>query len=87
MENLNGHQLFDPFYSGSCEVIGKQDHLKSINVFPVPDDDTGTNLAVTVHHIMETTEVSESIGDTLASMSDAAITGARGNSGRSSPSS
>ncbi len=81
MEKLNGHQLFDAFYSGACEVIGQQDHLNSINVFPVPDGDTGTNLAVTLHHIMETTEVSESIGDTLASMSDAAITGARGNSG------
>jgi DegV family protein with EDD domain len=81
MEVLNGHQLYDAFYSGACEVIGQQDHLNSINVFPVPDGDTGTNLAVTLHHIMETTEVSESIGDTLASMSDAAITGARGNSG------
>ena len=82
MEKLNGHQLFDAFYSGACEVIGQQDQsLNSINVFPVPDGDTGTNLAVTLHHIMETTEVSESIGDTLASMSDAAITGARGNSG------
>lgn len=81
MEKLNGHQLFDAFYSGACEVIGQQDHLNAINVFPVPDGDTGTNLAVTLHHIIETTDVSESIGDTLASMSDAAITGARGNSG------
>jgi uncharacterized protein len=81
MKTLNGHQLFDAFYSGACTVIGQQDHLNAINVFPVPDGDTGTNLAVTLSHIMETTEVSDSIGDTLASMSDAAITGARGNSG------
>lgn len=81
MKTLNGRQLFDAFYSGACSVIGQQDHLNAINVFPVADGDTGTNLAVTLSHIMETTEVSESIGDTLASMSDAALTGARGNSG------
>src|SRR5512137_385250 len=81
METLDGHGLFDAFYSGACQVIGQQDHLNAINVFPVPDGDTGTNLAVTLYHIMETAEVSPSIGDTLASMSDAAISGARGNSG------
>ncbi len=81
MKTLNGHQLFDAFYSGACTVIGQQDHLNAINVFPVPDGDTGTNLAVTLSHIVETAAVSESIGDTLASMSDAALTGARGNSG------
>ena len=81
MKTLNGQQFFDAFSSGASQVIGQQDHLNAINVFPVPDGDTGTNLAVTLSHIMETAQVSDSIGDTLASMSDAAIIGARGNSG------
>ena len=62
-------------------MIDHQDPLNRINVFPVPDGDTGTNLAATRSHTMGSTRVTYSVGDTIASMSDAAIIGARGNSG------
>lgn len=81
MEEWNGKQIYDAFSSGASRVIEHQDNLNRINVFPVPDGDTGTNLAATLSHIMGTTRVTDSVGDTMSSMSDAAIIGARGNSG------
>jgi uncharacterized protein len=81
MEHLDGRSFFDAFSSGAREVIENQEGLNRINVFPVPDGDTGTNLAATLSHIMGSTRVTDSAGDTLDSMSSAAIAGARGNSG------
>jgi len=81
MEHLDGRSFFDAFSSGAREVIDNQEGLNRINVYPVPDGDTGTNLAATLSHILGSTRVSDSAGDTLDSMSSAAIVGARGNSG------
>jgi DegV family protein with EDD domain len=81
MEEWNGRQFFDTFSSGASHVIKNQDHLNRINVFPVPDGDTGTNLAATLSHIVDNARVTDSIGETMESMSNAAIIGARGNSG------
>jgi DegV family protein with EDD domain len=81
MKELDGRHLFDTFICGALRVIAHQDTLNRINVFPVPDGDTGTNFSMTLANIMETTTVSDSVGETALSMSDAAITGARGNSG------
>jgi DegV family protein with EDD domain len=81
VDSLDGRRIFDAFNSGAREVIDHQDHLNRINVFPVPDGDTGTNLAATLSHTMGSTRVTDSVGDTILSMSDAAIIGARGNSG------
>ena len=81
MEHLDGRSFFDAFSSGAREVIDNQEGLNRINVFPVPDGDTGTNLAATLSHILGSTRVSDSAGDTADSMSSAAIAGARGNSG------
>ena len=78
---LDGKSIFDTFSSGAQHVIDNQEDLNRINVFPVPDGDTGTNLAATLSHIMGSTLVSDSAGETVGSMSDAAIVGARGNSG------
>lgn len=81
VDSLDGRRIFDAFNSGARQVIDHQDHLNRINVFPVPDGDTGTNLAATLSHTMGSTRVTDSVGDTIVSMSDAAIIGARGNSG------
>ena len=81
VDHLDGRRIFDAFNSGARRVILHQDQLNRINVFPVPDGDTGTNLAATLSHTMGTTLVTASAGDTIVSMSDAALLGARGNSG------
>ncbi|HOY25683.1 MAG TPA: DAK2 domain-containing protein, partial [Mesotoga sp.] len=78
---IDGPTLFNAFFSGARAVIKEQGYLNKINVFPVPDGDTGTNLASTMRSIIELTAVSQSVGKTSRSIADAALMGARGNSG------
>ncbi len=64
-------------------VIADQEHLNRINVFPVPDGDTGTNLALMMRTMIGAlNRISNAhIGKTLITAADAALDGARGNSG------
>jgi DegV family protein with EDD domain len=78
---LDGQRLYYAFLAGGSAVIQDKDTLNRINVFPVPDADTGTNLASTMRSIALGTKVSRSLRDTLRSIADAALLGARGNSG------
>lgn len=78
---LNGERLYYAFISGAKEVIENRKELNKINVFPVPDGDTGTNLSRTMNMVMENVIADKSINTTLNSMGDAALKGAIGNSG------
>jgi len=78
---LDGKRLYYSFLAGAFNVFENQKMLNKINVFPVPDADTGTNLASTFRSIVENTAPSNNIKSTAVSIADAAITGARGNSG------
>jgi len=78
---INGRRLYYAFLAGGNAVISDQDYLNKINVFPVPDADTGTNLAATMRSIAESAVVSNSLRATFRSIADAALAGARGNSG------
>ena len=55
--------------------------LNNINFYPVPDADTGTNLASTMHSIVSTVQPQENVKETALALADAALMGARGNSG------
>ena len=81
MSGLDGNQIYQAFYSGLLRVKAAQERLNHINVFPVADGDTGTNITATLSHALESAQVSDSAGETLASVADAALMGARGNSG------
>jgi uncharacterized protein len=78
---LNGNRLYHAVLAGGVAVIRDQDYLNKINVFPVPDADTGTNLASTMRAIAEGSQSHLSIKATLKSIAMAALSGARGNSG------
>src|SRR5512137_257306 len=78
---LDGARLYYAFLAGGEAVIRDQAYLDRINVFPVPDSDTGTNLASTMRAIAERARASRSVRATLHSIADAALHGARGNSG------
>jgi DegV family protein with EDD domain len=67
--------------AGGNEVIKDQKYLNKINVFPVPDADTGTNLASTMRSIAEGVVPNPSFYKTVHSIADKALSGARGNSG------
>ena len=78
---LDGDRLYYAFLIGGNAVIKDKNYLNKINVFPVPDSDTGTNMASTMRSIAEETVHSRSAEATLQSIVDAALSGARGNSG------
>ncbi len=60
-----------------------KDHINDLNVYPVPDGDTGTNLARTMQAIVEALDASTAEGHEAVAkeLSRAALMGARGNSG------
>jgi uncharacterized protein len=78
---MDGKQLYYIFLAGSYNIFENQKLLNKINVFPVPDADTGTNLASTFRSIIENTIPSNSIKQTSVAIAEAALSGARGNSG------
>ncbi len=69
--------------AGAQRVMASRDELNRINVFPVPDGDTGSNLAATWGHVMQgaLSRRSKHIGELLTGIGNDAIDGARGNSG------
>lgn len=79
---MDGTQLGKAFLGGIIELSKKAAHLDRINVFPVADGDTGTNLAMTLQSLHATLQSrSEHAGQLLVKLADAALDGARGNSG------
>ena len=80
---LDGFRLHRGLMAGIRQVISQEQHLNKINVFPVPDGDTGTNLSFTLSSIIEGVEnrVEPHAGRTAVAIADAALDGARGNSG------
>ncbi len=78
---LDGQRLYNAVLVGGNSVIKDQKYLNKINVFPVPDSDTGTNLASTMRSIAQGAVPARSFNTTLSSIADAALSGARGNSG------
>lgn len=78
---LDGKRLYYAFLAGTKKVISKKRTLNKINLFPVADGDTGSNLAHTLRIVKAETVKDNSLTITLNSMGEAALEGAIGNSG------
>ena len=82
-KHLDGDAFADALISGIHRVLGAQDQLNRINVFPVADSDTGTNLSLSLSAALPvlTRPGEKHLGTMLAAVADALLDGARGNSG------
>jgi len=82
-DSLDGRRLSSALKAGIARLLSRQEHLNKINVFPVPDGDTGTNLALTMRAVLGALQrlPDDHAGKTLTRVADAALDGARGNSG------
>ncbi|TVP85470.1 MAG: DegV family EDD domain-containing protein [Acholeplasmataceae bacterium] len=80
-QHLSNDLLYQSFLLGAENVIREKNTLNAINVFPVPDSDTGTNLAAMMRSIITHAKQGKTPKETMESIADAAIMGARGNSG------
>lgn len=77
----NGKILYYSFLAGANQLFKYQEEINSINVFPVSDKDTGTNLAATVRSVIDSIKPHKSYKTTVNHIAEAALLGARGNSG------
>ena len=82
-DGLHGETLATALRSGIHRVIQEQELLNRINVFPVADGDTGTNLSLSLGAALETISAYESgpLTTFLAALADSLLDSARGNSG------
>lgn len=80
---IGGAALRRALIAGSQRVIAARDELNRINVFPVPDGDTGTNLAFTFGAVLQGLRRLRraTVAQVLRQAADDALDGARGNSG------
>src|SRR3954454_18167684 len=58
-----------------------QDRLNRLNVYPVPDGDTGTNMALTLESVVAEMDGADDMGTICKAISHGSLMGARGNSG------
>lgn len=81
--HIRGPALRRALIAGARRVISRREALNKINVFPVADGDTGSNLAFTLGNVLTgaLSRRTPGAGDLLKRVGDDAIDGARGNSG------
>ena len=80
---IDAKLLSKMFLAGAANIEAKKEYINELNVFPVPDGDTGTNMSLTIMAAAKEVSALESIQmDTLAkAISSGSLRGARGNSG------
>ncbi len=78
---LNAHDIkrvMERYYQG---LVQHRDVLNRLNVYPVPDGDTGTNMALTVGSVLTACEGTKTMAELSAAIAHGSLMGARGNSG------
>ncbi|HCZ0707545.1 TPA: fatty acid kinase catalytic subunit FakA [Staphylococcus aureus] len=83
ISKINGKLFADMIIQGAQNLSNNADLVDSLNVYPVPDGDTGTNMNLTMTSGREEVEnnLSENIGELGKTFSKGLLMGARGNSG------
>ena len=82
VRTLDGPALAAAFEAGATALIIQRDALNAINVFPVPDGDTGTNMSLTMRAAADAASQDTSSAAVVAKgAAQGALMGARGNSG------
>jgi len=83
LAKIDGRQLLDALSTATLCLEYYSNHINALNVFPVPDGDTGTNMLLTMQSVIKETKGNKN--SDLSAMSQeisrAALLGARGNSG------
>lgn len=83
MLKIGAEELRKMFVSGSIELSENRTKVDQLNVFPVPDGDTGTNMSLTLNQAMDSINQLDrpNTHDLVMAMSKGCLMGARGNSG------
>lgn len=81
---INGKTLRDAFISGANSIANQKVAVDELNVFPVPDGDTGTNMSMTMSNALISLERMHddvTVSEVAEQTASALLRGARGNSG------
>ena len=81
---ISGKLLRDGIISGAHNIINNKNRVDELNVFPVPDGDTGTNMSMTIRNALSELEAmddSVTVSVVSAAAASGMLRGARGNSG------
>ncbi|MCQ2772115.1 MAG: DAK2 domain-containing protein [Bacilli bacterium] len=81
IKTIDGLLLKDLFAAGLANLRANEKIVNDLNVFPVPDGDTGSNMRMTIENGVKNTAESENIGEFSANFAKGVLMGARGNSG------
>ena len=80
---INGNQLRDAYLSAANNIAAHRQEVDALNVFPVPDGDTGTNMSMTIGAAVAELKLMENptVAAVAKTAASALLRGARGNSG------
>lgn len=81
---VSGKMLRDAIISGANNIVNNKSMVDELNVFPVPDGDTGTNMSMTIKNAMPELKLMNdgvTAGAVAETVASAMLRGARGNSG------
>ncbi|BBG40767.1 hypothetical protein MCAL106L_0220 [Mycoplasmopsis californica] len=82
IKKLDGKLFYDLCLSGANNLINNKNRIDALNVFPVPDGDTGTNMSSTVKSAIESiSRNNDNLGQVAKDFARGMLFGARGNSG------
>ncbi len=80
---INGSSFRNALISGANNIFSHKSEINALNIFPVPDGDTGTNMSMTIQAAVQALEniTSQSASENASVAASAMLKGARGNSG------
>ncbi len=78
---INGYLFEKLLFNGLANLRKNEEYLNSLNVFPVADGDTGTNMRMTLENGLRYAKRNEQLCTYLRTLNDGMLLGARGNSG------
>lgn len=81
IQNINGNDFERMLKSGLLKIRKHEREINDMNVFPVSDGDTGTNMRLTLQNSISTAPSNTDLGEYLKGIKKGALLGARGNSG------
>ncbi|MGM9567101.1 MAG: DAK2 domain-containing protein [Clostridia bacterium] len=81
IESMNAALLLKFFRGGEAQLTGHKEEVNALNVYPVPDGDTGTNMGLTIKSAVKNINDGMTVKEICSTISRGALMGARGNSG------
>ena len=80
IQTISGKLFYEMLVSAANSLENNKQYINDLNVFPVPDGDTGTNMGLTIGAVLNM-KPQESVSDCAAKAASAVLLSARGNSG------